>query len=61
MATQVVRTVMPIRELRPFKKEKARAITPKEKRFSAYTALRQARADVRLVGRRAKKAKEAAE
>lgn len=61
MATQVVTTVMPIRERRPFKKEKARAITPKEKKFSAYTALRQARADVRLVGKRAKKAKEAAE
>jgi len=61
MATQVVGTVMPIREAKPFKKEKARAITDKEKKFSAYVALRQARADVRLAGIRAKRAKEAAE
>lgn len=59
MATQLKTKVMPIRQ-EP-KRLKIRAITEDEKKFSAYAALRKARADVRLVGIRAKKAKEAAE
>ncbi|ESO08687.1 hypothetical protein HELRODRAFT_105042 [Helobdella robusta] len=40
-------------------KEKARAITPEEKKYSAFVALRQARAHARLAGKRAKKQKDA--
>lgn len=43
------------------RKEKARPITAEEKKFSAFTALRQARANKRLKGYREKKAKLAAE
>lgn len=59
VASQLKTDVMPIRQ--PVQKLKVRKITPAEKRFSAYSTLRSARADVRLVGYRAKKAKEAAE
>nr|QBH73315.1 putative cold induced protein [Liposcelis bostrychophila] len=59
VATQLKTTVMPIKQ--PASKLKARKITPGERKFSAYSTLRSARADVRLVGYRAKKAKEAAE
>ena len=60
MATQVTGSLMPFNP-RPFKKEKARAITANEKKYSVFSALRGARADARLVGKRAKRAKEAAE
>lgn len=40
-------------------KEKARPITEEERKFSAFVALRQARAHARLAGKRAKKQKEA--
>ncbi len=59
MATQFKGTPMPIKQ--QFRKEKARAITADEKKFSAFTALRQARANKRLFGLREKKAREAAE
>ena len=50
--------VMPIRNV--YKKEKARVIT-EEKNFKAFASLRMARANARLFGIRAKRAKEAAE
>ena len=49
---------MPIRNV--YKKEKARVIT-EEKNFKAFASLRMARANARLFGIRAKRAKEAAE
>merc|ERR1712227_138365 len=51
--------VMPIQQ--PAKREKARPITAEERKYSAFTALRQARAHKRLWGMREKKAREAAE
>lgn len=51
---------MPIKQ-KAFVKAKARVITEEEKKFSAYVALRKARADARLVGIRAKRVKDAAE
>jgi large subunit ribosomal protein L13e len=59
LASQLQGPVLPIRQ--PSKKEKARVPTEEEKKFSAFTALRKARADARLVGIRQKRAKEAAE
>ncbi|XP_071443405.1 large ribosomal subunit protein eL13 [Hetaerina americana] len=59
VATQLKGPVMPIRQQSG--KPRARPITEEEKKFSAFTALRQARADARLVGIRQKRAKEAAE
>jgi len=56
LATQLKGQVMPI-VVMP-KREKARAITADEKKFSAFVALRQARAHLRLAGKRAKKSKE---
>ena len=44
-----------------YKKEKARVITEEEKNFKAFASLRMARANARLFGIRAKRAKEAAE
>lgn len=44
-----------------FKKEKARVISEDEKNFKAFASLRMARANARLFGIRAKRAKEAAE
>ncbi len=44
-----------------YTREKARAVTDEERKFSAFTALRQARANKRLFGLREKKAREAAE
>lgn len=44
-----------------YKKEKARVITEDEKNFKAFASLRMARANARLFGVRAKRAKEAAE
>jgi len=59
VASQLKGPVMPIRQ--PSRKEKARVPTEEEKEFGAFTALRKARADARLVGIRNKRAKEAAE
>lgn len=59
MAAQFKGPLMPIRQ--PAKKEKARVPTEEEKNFEAFTAIRKARSDARLVGIRAKRAKEAAE
>lgn len=47
--------------LQVYKKEKARVITEEEKNFKAFASLRMARANARLFGIRAKRAKEAAE
>jgi len=58
-AKQLKGTLMRIRPVQ--KHEKARVITEDEKKFSAFTALRQARAHARLFGIRQKRAKEAAE
>uniref|UniRef100_A0A8C2KB87 60S ribosomal protein L13 n=1 Tax=Cyprinus carpio TaxID=7962 RepID=A0A8C2KB87_CYPCA len=44
-----------------YKKEKARVISEDEKNFKAFASLRMARANARLFGIRAKRAKEAAE
>ncbi|XP_075217073.1 ribosomal protein L13 [Lycorma delicatula] len=59
MAVQLKTPVMPIKQTQA--KLKARVISEDEKKFNAYATLRRARADKRLVGVRAKKAKEAAE
>ncbi|KAK0175167.1 hypothetical protein PV327_008941 [Microctonus hyperodae] len=60
VATQLKGDIMPIKQ-KAFVKAKARVITEEEKKFSAYVALRKARADARLVGIRAKRVKDAAE
>lgn len=44
-----------------YKREKARVISEDEKNFKAFASLRMARANARLFGIRAKRAKEAAE
>ena len=59
VATQLRSKVMPIRQ--GTSKLKIRPVTKAEKKFSVFNALRAARADVQLIGARAKKAKEAAE
>ncbi|KAG5839304.1 hypothetical protein ANANG_G00203610 [Anguilla anguilla] len=59
MATQLAGPIMPIRNVH--KKEKARVISEDEKNFKAFASLRMARANARLFGIRAKRAKEAAE
>lgn len=59
MAAQLKGPVMPIRQ--PSRKEKARVPTEEEKSFNAFVSLRKARIDAKLVGIRAKRAKEAAE
>ncbi|XP_044753444.1 60S ribosomal protein L13 [Coccinella septempunctata] len=59
VATQLLTQVIPIRQ--PSAKLKARVPTEEEKKFSAYNTLRKARADARLIGIRAKRAKDAAE
>jgi len=59
LASQLKGPVMPIRQ--PARKEKARVPTEDEKNFNAFVALRKARIDAKLVGIRAKRAKEAAE
>lgn len=56
LATQLKGKVMPV-SVMP-KREKARAISGDERKYSAFVALRQARAHKRLAGARAKKAKE---
>eukprot|EP00061_Rhincodon_typus_P013861 g40492.t1 len=59
LATQLTGPVMPIKNI--YKKEKARVISEDEKNFKAFASLRMARANARLFGIRAKRAKEAAE
>ncbi|CAH1783236.1 unnamed protein product [Owenia fusiformis] len=59
MATQLSGEVMPITQVS--KKEKARKITDEEKKFNAFAAIRQARANKKLFGIRKKRAQEKAE
>lgn len=59
LATQLKSEVLPIRQLT--RKEKARAITDQERKFSSFAMLRKVRADARMWGIREKKAKEKAE
>lgn len=59
IATQLMTTVLPISQ--PSIKLKAKVPSEEEKKFSPYTTLRKARSDQRLIGIRAKRAKEAAE
>jgi len=59
VATQLTGEVLPIKQ--PTLRTKARVPTEEEKNFNAYITLRKARADARLVGIRAKRAKDAAE
>lgn len=59
MATQLRGTVLPIKK--QVRREKARQVTDELKDFEVYRHLRRIRADVRLVGKREKKAKEATE
>merc|ERR1719289_524222 len=56
MAKQLVGPIMPIK--RVFKKEKARAITPVEKKHSVFQALCMARSNAKLEGIRAKRRRE---
>ena len=49
MASQLLGPLMPIKQV--VHNEKARAITESEKKFSAFIALRQARANKRLKGK----------
>ena len=58
-ATQLVGPIMPVRKV--VVREKPRVITEEEKKFSVFTALRQARAHKRLLGLRQKKAQEASD
>ncbi|KAF7271369.1 ribosomal protein L13 [Rhynchophorus ferrugineus] len=58
-ATQLAGEVLPVKQ--PAIRSKARVPTEEEKAFNAYITLRKARADARLVGVRAKRAKDAAE
>merc|ERR1711976_465240 len=58
MATQLKGPVMPVSSI--VRKDKARAVTDDDKKFSAFIALRTARANAKLAGKRAKKAQDAA-
>jgi large subunit ribosomal protein L13e len=59
LATQSKKEILPIRQ--KTRKEKARAITDKERKFGAHAMLRKVRADANMWGIREKKAKEKAE
>ena len=59
LAVQLKGPVLPIRQPRP--KAQARAITEDEKKYSVFEAMRQARADKRLLGVREKRARQKAE
>ncbi|XP_076057092.1 ribosomal protein L13 [Oratosquilla oratoria] len=59
MAQQLTGVVMPLKT--HFKKEKARAITEEDQKYSCFIALRTQRANARYWGIREKKAREAAE
>ena len=56
MAAQLKGELMPIRQ--QFSKEKARAVTEDEKKYSVFETMRVARADAKLVGVREKRAKQ---
>ena len=56
MAAQLKGELMPIRQ--QFVKEKARAVTEDEKKYSVFETMRVARADAKLVGVREKRAKQ---
>ncbi|KAI9578726.1 60S ribosomal protein L13 [Glossina fuscipes] len=60
LATQLKGKVMPIRKENPSVTE-FREVTKEEKKFKAFATLRKARSDARLVGVRAKQARENAE
>ncbi|KAH8329240.1 hypothetical protein KR074_006026 [Drosophila pseudoananassae] len=60
LATQLKGPIMPIKNEQPAVVE-FRDVTKDEKKFQAFATLRKARTDARLVGIRAKRAKEAAE
>lgn len=59
LAVQLKGPVMPIRKPRP--QAQARAITEDEKKYSVFQALRQARADKKMLGIREKRARMKAE
>ena len=59
MAVQLRGPVMPIRQPRPM--AQARAVTEDEKKYSVFGAMRQARADKRLLGVRERRARQKAE
>ncbi|EDW03124.1 60S ribosomal protein L13 [Drosophila grimshawi] len=59
LATQLTGRVMPLKKEQPA--IEFRDVTQDEKKFMAFATLRKARTDARLVGIRAKRAKEAAE
>ncbi|TMW43565.1 hypothetical protein DOY81_011356 [Sarcophaga bullata] len=59
LATQLKGDVMPIKKEQPV--IEFREVTKEEKKFKAFATLRKARTDARLVGIRAKQAREAAE
>lgn len=59
LATQLQGEALPISQPRP--RYRARLITEDEKKYSVFEALRMARADKRLAGRREKRAKQKAE
>jgi large subunit ribosomal protein L13e len=59
LATQLAGKVMPITNPKPV--IEYRAVTDREKKFSAFNCLRSARMEARTAGARAKKAKEASE
>ncbi|CAG2181221.1 unnamed protein product [Oppiella nova] len=62
LAHQLVGTLLPVRRGKAYvKSERARAPTEEERKFAAFHSLRKARSNARLVGKRAKRAKEAAE
>ncbi|XP_051155472.1 60S ribosomal protein L13 [Leptopilina boulardi] len=60
VAVQFKGQIMPFKHQAPAK-AKASVLTDEDKKFSAYVTLRKARADARLVGIRAKRAKDASE
>ena len=59
MATQMKGPILPIKQ--PVPQAKARVITEEERKYSVFEAMRQARADKRLVGVREKRARQKAE
>jgi large subunit ribosomal protein L13e len=62
LSQQLLGTLLPIRKSKSYlKNERARVPSEDEKKFAAFHSLRKARSNKRLIGVRAKKAKEAAE
>nr|AAX48845.1 L13 [Suberites domuncula] len=59
MATQLSGTILPIR--RQVMRQKARAVTADEKKYSVFETMRVARIDKKLIGIREKRAKQKAE